>query len=232
MSIFAISDLHLSFGEGVDKPMDIYGGPWIGHAEQIRNNWLASVTAEDTVLICGDISWGLRLNEALADLAWIHELPGRKIAIRGNHDLWWNGISRINRLHDDILFLQNTHTEAEGWAICGSRGWLCPGDDDFTADDRKIYERELLRMEMSLSSARESGAEKIIAMIHYPPVDDKRRPSGFTELFEKYSVDTVLYGHIHGQDKVKHCLNGSFNGVEYRLTSTDFLLNKPLKIKD
>ena len=135
MSIYAIGDLHLSFAPGVEKPMDIYGSAWNGHAQRLKENWVELIRPEDTVILAGDISWGLKLSEAVYDLEWIDRLPGKKVIFKGNHDLWWSGIGKLNRLYDSIHFVQNTAWEAEGWFLCGSRGWLCPGSEDFTVQD-------------------------------------------------------------------------------------------------
>ncbi|MCR5481929.1 MAG: metallophosphoesterase [Clostridia bacterium] len=234
MSIFAISDLHLSTDERIKKPMDIYGGEWVNHAEKIKENWLRSVKARDTVLIPGDISWALRLDEAAADFKWIAELPGRKIITKGNHDLWWASTNKLNKLYGgpDMLFLQNHCTEAENLIVCGSRGWTCPGCDDFSEQDEKIYNRELVRMELSLKEAEQiRKGRKIAVMLHYPPTNDKFQPSGFTRLFEKFGVSLVVYGHLHGRDSYGRGYRGNFNGVEYKLVSFDYLKGVPIEIK-
>jgi predicted phosphohydrolase len=229
MSIYAIGDLHLSFSS--EKPMDIYGGEWVNHTDKVKQNWEAMITGEDTVVIPGDSSWALRFEEAKTDLKWISELPGKKVFIKGNHDLWWNSVSKLNALFENMFFLQNTFYEAEGWAICGSRGWICPGDDDFTAQDEKIYLRELGRLKLSLESAAKAGYRgKIIGAIHFPPTSDSLRKSGFIELFEEYGAKTVVYGHLHGRDAYGNGLKGKRNNVEYILTSTDYLKCIPYKI--
>ncbi len=229
MSIFAIGDLHLSFAS--DKPMDIYGPDWTDHPGRVQTEWENLVhDDDDTVIVVGDISWALRLPEAMPDLDWIHELPGKKVFIRGNHDLWWGPIGRLNALYDDVYFLQNTHYEAEGLAICGSRGWTDPSDPDFSESDDKIYKRELLRMEMSLKSAVDAGIKDIIVAIHYPPAGSDKRTSEFTKLFEKYEVNRVVYGHLHGEESYKKGITGQLNGIEYDLVSLDKLKCKPMKV--
>ena len=130
MSIYAIADLHLSFGPDIDKPMDVFGPRWINHEERIRDNWLHKIAADDTVIIPGDISWGLKMESAKADLDWIHQLPGKKIMLKGNHDLWWTGITKLNQMYEDIYFLQNEAVTVEGFCICGSRGWITPDHED------------------------------------------------------------------------------------------------------
>lgn len=240
MKIFAIGDPHLSFGEGVQKPMDIFGGQWVGHTEKLEQNWRAEVRPEDTVILCGDISWGLKLEEARADLDWIHDLPGKKLLFKGNHDLWWQAISQLNRLYDDgtMLFLQNRCFVAEDpesgrrAAICGTRGWTCPGSEGFGDHDRKIYERELLRLRFSLEEGRRSGAEQLIGVLHFPPTNDMQQESGFTQLMREYGVKTCVYGHLHGKDAYRHGMQGIYNGVEYRLVSLDYVEGMPREILD
>ncbi len=230
MKIFAIADLHLSFDERIKKPMDIYGGQWVNHTERLKANWEENITKEDTILIPGDISWALKKEEAYADLEWIHNLPGKKIITKGNHDLWWSSIGKLNKLYEDITFLQNDFFIVEDIAICGCRGWVCPGSDDFGQHDNKIYERELLRLEFSLSAAEKAGFKKIIGMMHYPPTNDSMHKSGFTELYSKYGVNKVVYGHLHGKEGYKNGFKGVMNGVEYILVSLDYLQCKPLQI--
>ncbi len=230
MRLFAVGDLHLSFGLPQEKPMDIFGPEWEDHAARLRADWLARVTPEDAVLLCGDISWALRPAEALADLAWIHALPGQKVLVRGNHDLWWQSIGRLRALYPDgsMRFLQNDAvllTEADGasTAVCGSRGWICPGAEGFTDHDRKLYERECIRLRMSLEAGRAAGAARIVAMLHYPPTNEYKQESGFTALLTEYGVETCVYGHLHGRDKFTRGLSGLRSGVRYRLVSLDYL---------
>lgn len=221
MAVYAIGDLHLSFSS--NKPMDKFGDNWIDHHEQIQLNWRQKVNEEDMVLILGDISWAMNLDEALQDLQWIHELPGQKVCIRGNHDYWWKSIGRLNQLFDDIIFLQNDSIEYQGYAICGSRGYLCPNDYKFTEQDEKLYKREYQRMKLSLEKAKKKGYNEIIVMMHYPPTNDQKEPSLFTELFEEYKVKKVFYGHLHGEKSFYSSLIGQYNGTEYQLVSADFL---------
>ncbi|NLK24705.1 MAG: serine/threonine protein phosphatase [Clostridiales bacterium] len=227
MSLYAISDLHLSFN--VDKPMDIFGNKWALHERKIESNWSNLITDEDTVLIAGDISWGMKESESKDDLNWINNLPGRKIISKGNHDYWWGSISKLNSSYDKIKFIQNNFYIYKDYAICGTRGWICPGSDKFTEKDKKIYDRELIRLELSLSEAVKNGYEKFIVMIHYPPVNEKFQKSGFLEIFEKYKVKKVIYGHLHGmtEDKLASELNGN---IEYIMTSCDYLDFCPKKI--
>ena len=228
MNIFAIGDLHLSFDERIQKPMDIFGPSWVNHHEKVRKNWEEKVGEEDLVIIPGDVSWGLRADEAMADLRWIHRLPGRKVITKGNHDLWWTSVTRLNRLYDDMTFLQNhCYMTAEGVAVCGTRGWICPGTEGFDEHDEKIYNRELLRLEFSLKEAEKAAAKMTIAALHYPPTNDKLQGSGFTRMLEDFNVQMCVYGHLHGKDAFKNGIKGVFNGIEYRLVSLDYVEGEP-----
>ena len=227
MGLYAISDLHLALGG--NKPMDVFGEHWYEHHEKIKNNWLCKITKEDTVLIAGDISWSMRMEEGLMDLDWIHELPGRKIFIRGNHDYWWQSISKLNNLYEDMNFIQNNYFTYEDYAICGTRGWTCPGGEHFTEHDEKIYSRELIRLKLSLDSAVKNGYKKFIVMIHYPPTNEKFEETDLIKIFKEYGVKKVFYGHLHGHS-LKKVMVGEVEGVEYFLTSADYINFDPIKI--
>ncbi len=235
MSIYAIGDTHLSLNKEVEKPMDIFGPEWENHAERLKKEWEENITVEDVVIICGDISWALKLPEAMADLDFIHDLPGGKVLLKGNHDLWWTSIARLNKLYEDLHFIQNDFYAVEGVAICGSRGWVCPGSEDFSSHDRRIYEREIARMRMSLEAAELAGFGKeqegiIIGAMHFPPTNDSLEASGFTELFQEFGVKTVVYGHLHNGENHKKGLQGTYKGVEYKLVAFDYLKGKPVKL--
>ena len=181
------------------------------------------------MVVAGDISWGLKLQEAEYDLKWIDVLPGKKIIIKGNHDLWWSGIRKLNSMFDSITFLQNDACEAEGVWICGTRGWLTPADEGFTEADRKIYDRELLRLEASLKAAPPDGEK--LGFLHFPPVGNPQKFSGFMQLFEDYGVRNVYYGHIHGEEGFKGAIRGEYHGIGYSLVSADYLNCSLLRIK-
>lgn len=231
MSIYAIGDLHLSMDPKIDKPMDIYGGIWVDHARKVKENCEKKITDNDTLIIAGDISWALKLPDAMADLEWISKLPGKKVCFKGNHDLWWSGIKKLNTLFDDITFMQNDVYMVEEIAICGTRGWICPGTDGFDASDEKIYKRELLRLEASLKAAIAADAQEIIGVMHYSPTNDKIQLSGFTDLFEKYGVKEVVFGHLHGHDAERNKEPFNLNGVTYRLVSLDGIDADPVKLR-
>ncbi|MDD6310437.1 MAG: metallophosphoesterase [Firmicutes bacterium] len=237
MSIYVISDLHLSFAPGNDKAMDIFGPRWFNHAERIGINWRQLVKDEDTVIVPGDISWGLKLDEAAYDLSWIDQLPGKKIMMKGNHDLWWQGIGKLNRMYDTITFLQNDSLIVENKVICGTRGWDTPDNDGFTDDDMKVYKRELLRLEMSLVSAKKKfeendNVDEIICFMHYPPVSKVGSYSGFQQLFEDYGIKRVYYGHVHNEIGFKNTIQGQHHGVDYKLVSADYLNCMPILIEE
>ena len=184
MALYAISDLHLAFN--VDKQMDIFGDRWLNHDEKIKKNWEEKVTEEDTVLIAGDISWSMRAEDSKYDLDWIDSLPGKKIISKGNHDYWWQGIGKLNKMYENTKFIQNNFYNYEDYAICGTRGWISPDSDKFTGHDRKIYDRELIRLRLSLDMAKKEGYSKFIVMIHYPPTNENYDETEFTKVFKEY----------------------------------------------
>lgn len=230
MSLYAIGDLH--FSTAVNKPMNVFGDNWDNHEEKIINSWKSKVNEEDTVLIVGDTSWAINMNEAEEDLNIIHNLPGKKIYVKGNHDYWWTTVAKLNKLYDDMSFLQNNFYQYEEYAICGTRGWICPNDVKFTEDDEKIYKREAHRLKLSLDAAKKAGFKKIIVITHYPPTNDKLDPSLFTEIYESYGVEKVVYGHLHGKESFKMGLKGIRNEVEYNLVSCDYVDFNLIKIMD
>ena len=227
MRLYAIADLHLSLYK--HKPMDIYGAQWKEHHLTIQQNWLKTIKDNDTVLIGGDISWAMTLEEAIYDLDFIHNLTGRKILIRGNHDYWWKSVTELNSLYNDMIFLQNNYINDTEYSICGTRGWACLEEGISTEHDRKMYRRELIRLEMSLKAAVANGAKKIIVLLHYPPMSEKKEASGFTNLIKQYPVDKVVYGHLHSGHH-HFAVNETIDGVEYILTSSDFLDFCPIPI--
>ena len=229
MALYAISDLHLAFT--TDKPMDIFGEKWLKHDEKIKENWINKITDEDTVLIAGDISWSMNSSDSKVDLDWINSLPGKKIISKGNHDYWWSGITKLNNMYQDMKFLQNNFYVYKDYAICGSRGWVLENSEKFTDKDRKILNRELIRMRLSLNNAKEAGFNKFIVMIHYPPINEKNEFSVFTDLFKEYNVEKVIYGHLHGPS-LATAFNGVKDDIDYLITSCDYLNFDPIKILD
>lgn len=231
MALFALGDLHLS--HAVDKPMDIFGPVWEKHEEKIAGNWRRIVGPDDLVIIPGDISWALKLAEAIPDLDWLGRLPGKKLLVRGNHDYWWVGIGKVRRvLPRGVYALQNDYFPWGEWAICGSRGWICPGQEGFDpVRDEKIYQRELGRLQLSLERAHKDGFDQIVVALHYPPINGRHEPSGFTELLHQYSVKICVYGHLHGEAQAS-ALTGEWEGTEYRLVAADAVNFSPVLILD
>lgn len=229
MRIFALSDTHLA--TSVDKPMEVFGARWDNHEIRIKENWLKNVSADDIVIVPGDISWGLKLEEAMSDFEFLHELPGKKVIVKGNHDLWWTTLSRMNGFFEDITFIHNNYYPAGNIAICGTRGWLLPHiTPEWDEHDEKIFNRELTRLEASLKMATAAGYERIIAALHYPVTDFRGTSTAFTTLLEKYPVTDVIYGHLHGSDAQKNAFNGSRKGMRYKLVSSDCIKFSPVLI--
>lgn len=216
MRLFAISDLHLP--GGMDKTMDRFGAGWVGHFDKICADWCARVLPEDLVLIPGDLSWAMTFDDACADLDAICALPGQKVLLKGNHDYWWNSVSRLrDHLAQGCWALQNDAVFFDDLAVCGSRGW------EYGAQaDEKVMRREIMRMEMSLNAAMVRSPKRVIAMMHFPPFDERGRLTPFTELFERFGVTDVVYGHLHGQS-IRAARTGLIGSVRYHLVSCDAL---------
>ncbi len=222
MRIYAIGDLHLS-GQPPQKPMTIFGDHWTNHWERIQRDWLARVREEDLVLLAGDLSWGMRLADALPDLLAIADLPGRKILVRGNHDYWWQSLNKMKTaLSGRLEFLQNNFFSAGSLAVCGSRGWLLPEDPLFQASDEAIYQRELLRTETSLQAAAQAGFQNKILLLHYPPLYIGTQTSAFADLCRRYSVRHCIYGHLHSEG-IAAAFEGKQDGTQFHLVSADAL---------
>lgn len=230
MKIFAVSDLHLSIAS--DKPMNVFGGSWEGYWEKIKENWLNKVTENDVVLIAGDISWGMSLEQALPDLEAIAALPGKKVLTKGNHDYWWSTYKKITSLNlENMYFIQNNAVKIGDYIFCGTRGWTVDDDDNLSPEDKKIYDREVIRLGLTLKSAEQLrvNGETVVGMIHYPPFNYRFEDSDFTKLFEEYGVKKVIYGHLHGNSaRFKDVVNK--RETNFYLTSCDFLKNDLLEI--
>ena len=228
MALYAMGDLHLCLG--APKPMDVFGGAWVGYMEKLKRG-LSVITGDDTLILMGDLSWALDLNSAVVDFAWINEIPGRKIILKGNHDYWWstqakftkfcveNGFSDLNLLNNNCYFYDD-------WAICGTRGWFF--EEERSGDhDEKVFRRELIRLKASLKAA---GDREKMVFLHYPP-----RYKGYTcreilDLLESYGVRRCFYGHLHGASH-KLAMEGTWDGIEYRLLSADYLDFQPYIVK-
>ena len=230
MKVFALSDFHLSFA--VNKPMNIFGDHWDNYEAEIKKNWNALVGPDDVGIIAGDISWAMKMADTAADFDFIKSLNGTKIIIRGNHDYWWKSVSQIREfVGDSIKVLQNDSVTIGDVIFVGTRGWQTPERNrPLSVEDQKIYDREVLRFEMSLKSAGDKGNKKLVAILHYPPFNCLRDDSPFTKLCEQYHVDAVVYGHLHGRGG-RGDLTYVKNGITYYLTSTDLLKHCPVPIK-
>ena len=227
MALYAIGDLHLSLG--APKPMDVFGGNWVGYMDKLKEG-LSVITPDDTTVLLGDLSWALSLEESAPDFAWIDEIPGRKIILKGNHDYWWSTASKFYKFCEekgfsDQFILNNNHYEYDGWAICGTRGWFFE-EERSGEHDEKVFKRELLRLEASLQSADELPK---LVFLHYPPRYKGYECSEILDLLKKYEVRRCFYGHLHGPSH-KLAMEGLWDGVEFRLVSADFLDFQPFKV--
>ena len=226
--IYAIGDLHLS--NSVEKPMDVFGEAWTNHQARIEHHWNQRVLPDDILLIPGDSSWAMTLDEAILDLKFVSGLPGTKVMIRGNHDYWWSGISKVRaQLEDKLFAIQNDSFVAGNFVICGTRGWLLPGHPQFTPDDMRLLQREAERLRLSLDHADKTGLHKI-CMIHYPPIGPSGEPTVFSELLETYDVKVCVYGHLHGNTH-RFAFEGVKNDVRYQLTSADYIDFDPVEVR-
>lgn len=233
MSIYAISDLHLSVNN--PKPMNIFGPVWDNYLETIEKDWAEKVNDDDIVLLSGDLSWAMHLQDAVGDINYIGALKGRKVIIRGNHDYWWKSISAVRSLLPCGTYaVQNDAVRIDDNVICGSRLWTTPENGKVrSAEDKVIYDREALRLAMSLDNARKIMREgdRLFVMVHYPPFNSTFAPTVFTEKIAEYSPCAVVYGHLHGTaSRVNRKL--VIGGVPYFLTSCDLVGNKLVKIAD
>ncbi len=223
MRLFAISDLHLPGGD--EKPMNVFGDHWEDHFARIAEDWCARVGEDDVVLIAGDVSWAMQLENAKPDLQAIGELPGRKLLIKGNHEYWWNSLQKVQAaMPQGMTAIQHTAVDVGPCVVCGTRGWNFPtADAPLSPDDRKICDRELIRLEMALQAAAQmAGSRPIVVMLHYPPLFDQERDTVFTDLLARYPVHTVVYGHLHGAG-IRMGFTGEHAGIRYQLTSCDSL---------
>ena len=232
MSVFVIADLHLDTLTK-EKSMEIFGNRWQGYMEKIQKKWSSVVSENDTVIIPGDISWALTLEDSLHDLKWIDALPGRKIIMKGNHDFWWSTLSKMNRFFDEnsiksIEILYNGALEVENYVIAGSRGWFVDKSvqpaKSVNADHAKIVNREVIRLKMSLDQAKklsEKTGKPIIAFFHFPPLWADFECTEILEVLKEYNISRCYFGHIHG------CYSqGSvfmWEDIEFRMISADFL---------
>lgn len=220
MSLYAIADLHLSFA--VNKPMNIFSG-WEDYVERLTENWQNTVKCEDTVVIPGDISWGMNFSEVKADFDYINRLNGRKIIIKGNHDYWWNTMSKMNRFLEEngfntISILNNNHYAYGEYGICGTRGWV---KDTEEPADAKVLAREAQRLETSIKSAL-ADDKKPLVFLHYPPVYNNEYNYDIIDVLFKYDIKQCWYGHLHGRAH-RFAVCGEYDGINYQLVAGDFV---------
>lgn len=227
MALYALADTHFSFG--VNKPMDIFSG-WENYQERIKENWENTISEEDTVVINGDFSWGMSLEQSKADFAFCDSLPGRKIISKGNHDYWWNTVKKINEFlvvngFNSINILNNDAFNVDGFAVCGSKGYMI-GE---SPHDKKILARECKRLSISLEKGVALGKE-LVAFLHYPPITKDFIVSDLTAVLKKYNVKKCFYGHLHGKSHIR-AFTGEYDGIFYDLVSADYLNFTPKIIK-
>jgi predicted phosphohydrolase len=230
MRVFAIGDLHLEGGTG--KTMDMFGEHWRDHDRKIFEAWEREGRDDDLLILAGDTSWAMRLEDAKSDLDRIGRLKGRKVMIKGNHDYWWSSLSKLRRLlHPSIEPLQASSVVIDRVAIAGTRGWVCPNDSHFGGEDEKIYQREVGRLKIALESLKAQRLEydRLIVALHYPPANRLHEPSGFTELIDQYEADACVYGHLHGED-IRTGLTGLRSRTQYYLVSADSVSFSPAQI--
>lgn len=227
MALYAIGDLHLCLG--APKPMDVFGGAWVGYMDKLKEG-LSVIGPEDTTVLLGDLSWALDLESAKADFGWINAIPGKKIILKGNHDYWWSTAAKFQKFctengFENLFLLNNNCYFYESFAICGTRGWFFE-EERSGAHDEKVFRRELIRLEASLKAA--GDAPKLV-FLHYPP-----RYRGYTcpeilELLANYEVRRCFYGHLHGGSH-KLAMEGLWDGVEFRLVSADYTGFRPFPV--
>lgn len=235
MSIYTMGDLHLSFSQ--NKPMNIFGDNWNGHADKIRKNWMEKVNKEDFVVLPGDFSWAMYLKDTYKDFEYLEKLPGNKILLKGNHDYWWSGLSKMNEYlkennFNNINFLYNNSYLVEDTIISGTRGWNLTDSED----NEKMLNRECIRLKLSLEDGiNKFGINKeIIVFMHYPPISKAGISNGYTKkyisIMKEYGVKKCYYGHLHGTSH-SEAIEGNVDGIEFYLVSSDYLDFDLVKVK-
>lgn len=237
MALYALGDLHLSFQ--VDKSMDVFGKVWKNHERKIEKYVNRMVKPEDTLVLTGDHSWGRKLEECEADLNFIQGLPGRKILLRGNHDMFWDAkkTNRLNELFSErLFFLQNNFYAYQDYALVGTKGYTFEGpfyldrrgrvigwDEEREAQAKKLVSREIERLRVSFDLAKKAGYRKFVMFLHYPPTNILEETSPFTEIAREYGAEAVVYSHCHGEQRFGDSIRGNFRGIRYMLVSGDYL---------
>lgn len=232
MALWTIGDLHLSLS--TYKPMDVFGSEWKNHVKKIEKNWIKRIHETDTVVVTGDHSWGHNLKECKKDLDFIISLPGNKILLRGNHDMFWDAkkTPKLNELYEGQLnFLQNNYFHYKEYALVGTKGY-CYEEKDSLEHFEKLVQRELERLKISFECARKDGYNKFLMFLHYPPTSIGEIESSFTQMAEEYGAEKVIYSHCHGKARYQDSFQGLVNGIEYILVSSDYLKFKPACLID
>lgn len=227
MALYAIGDLHLCLG--APKPMDIFGGAWVGYMDKLREG-LSVITPEDTTVLMGDLSWAMDMQSAKEDFAFVNAIPGRKIILKGNHDYWWSTAAKFRKFCEengftDMELLNNNAFDYEGFAICGTRGWYFE-EQRGSEHDAKVFKRELIRLEASLKAA---GEKPKLVFLHYPPRNKVYECPEILEILNRYEVRRCFYGHLHGPSH-KLAMEGRWDGIEYRLLASDYIGFKPYRV--
>lgn len=227
MALYAIGDLHLCLG--APKPMDIFGGAWVGYMDKLRKG-MDQISPEDTTILLGDLSWALDLPSAREDFAWINRIPGRKIILKGNHDYWWSTAAKFRKFcqeqgFENMFLLNNNCFEYGSYAICGTRGWFFE-EERSGQHDEKVFKRELIRLETSLKAA---GEKQKLVFLHYPPRYKGYECPEILALLEQYQVRKCFYGHLHGGSH-RLAMEGLWDGVEFRLVAADYIGFKPYTV--
>lgn len=228
MSLFATADLHLSLGG--NKPMDVFRG-WTDYVARLEKNWRSIVKEEDTVVIAGDVSWGMSLTESIQDFAWIDSMPGQKLILKGNHDYWWVTKRKMDTFFEEqgfstLKILHNNHFVVGSHAVCGTRGWFY---DDAKNEDKKVLLREAGRLRMSIESAEKEGYTPIV-FLHYPPVYSNMVCAEMMEVLKRHNIRRCCYGHIHGASS-RFAVTGGYDGIDFRLISCDYTGFTPVLIE-
>ena len=235
MAIYVIADLHLSFSQ--DKPMSIFGENWEGHSEKIKNNWISKVKPEDTVVLPGDFSWAMYLQDTYKDFEYLNSLPGKKLLLKGNHDYWWTTVTNMRNFLEEnkfknIDFIYNNSYLVENKILTGTRGWNLTDSEE----NEKMLNRECIRLKLSIDyGINKFGNDKeIIVFMHYPPISKAGLSNGYTrkyiEILKEYGVKKCYYGHLHGSSH-NEAIEGNVNGIEFYLVSSDYLNFNLVKVK-
>ncbi len=230
MAIYVIADLHLSFSQ--DKPMSIFGENWEGHSEKIKNNWISKVKPEDTVVLPGDFSWAMYLQDTYKDFEYLNSLPGKKLLLKGNHDYWWTTVTNMRNFLEEnkfknIDFIYNNSYLVENKILTGTRGWNLLD----TENSSKMIKRESIRLQLAIEDGiKKYGDDKeIIVFMHYPPISNTNKKSEFLKILKQYDIKKCYYGHLHGKSH-QDAVEGIVDGIEFKLISADYLNFDVIKV--